>query len=324
SCRVPGGATDKNNGAAKALSQRRPAAVGPGPGRNVGPDSWFHTGGSRYNRTRVTAGAGSWLTPRRVTPFTPPGLGTGACAFKSGVRRSAPPPRERAGRPGGVARRHWLSRVVFWNVSGNLERSDWAWGLLVCVPRSQRPPRGPRSSVPGSSTFYYQAGPGSGAGTGPPRLPVGALKPRLRQKTMAEFSQKRGKRRDDEVLGSAVDFLLANARLVLGVGGAAVLGIATLAVKRLMDRATSPRDEDEAKGDTTCLEDSWKELSLLKATPCLQPRPPPAALSQPLSPLPPSPSAPDQLQIGFQLSSEVRLGHLITHGVITCREKSSV
>uniref|UniRef100_A0A9L0TSD3 Mitochondrial elongation factor 2 n=1 Tax=Equus caballus TaxID=9796 RepID=A0A9L0TSD3_HORSE len=110
---------------------------------------------------------------------------------------------------------------------------------------------------------------------------------------MAEFSQKRGKRRDDEVLGSAVDFLLANARLVLGVGGAAVLGIATLAVKRLMDRATSPRDEDEAKGDTTCLEDSWKELSLLKATPCLQPRPPPAALSQPLSPLPPSPSAPE-------------------------------
>lgn len=49
---------------------------------------------------------------------------------------------------------------------------------------------------------------------------------------MAEFFQKR-KQRDDEVLGSAVDFLLANARLVLGVGGAAVLGIATLAVKRV-------------------------------------------------------------------------------------------
>ncbi|XP_004433055.1 PREDICTED: mitochondrial dynamics protein MID49 [Ceratotherium simum simum] len=111
---------------------------------------------------------------------------------------------------------------------------------------------------------------------------------------MAEFSQKRGKRRDGEVLGSAVDFLLANARLVLGVGGAAMLGIATLAVKRLIDRATSPRDEDDAKGDTTCLEDSWKELSLLKATPCLQPRPPPAALSQPVSPLPPSPSAPER------------------------------
>ncbi|XP_008060818.1 mitochondrial dynamics protein MID49 [Carlito syrichta] len=104
---------------------------------------------------------------------------------------------------------------------------------------------------------------------------------------MAEFSQKRGKRRGDEGLGSVVDFLLANARLVLGVGGAAVLGIATLAVKRFIDRATSPRDEDDAKGD------GWKELSLLKATPHLQPRPPPAALSQPVSLLSPSPSAPE-------------------------------
>lgn len=50
---------------------------------------------------------------------------------------------------------------------------------------------------------------------------------------MAEFSQKRGKRHDDDVWGSAVDFFLANARLVLGVSGAAVLGIATLAVKRV-------------------------------------------------------------------------------------------
>lgn len=32
-----------------------------------------------------------------------------------------------------------------------------------------------------------------------------------------------------------IDFLLSNARLVLGVGGAAVLGIATLAVKRVSD-----------------------------------------------------------------------------------------
>ncbi|XP_004713089.1 mitochondrial dynamics protein MID49 [Echinops telfairi] len=105
---------------------------------------------------------------------------------------------------------------------------------------------------------------------------------------MAEFSQKRGKRHDDAVLGSAVDFLLVNARLVLGVGAAAVLGIATLAVKRLIDKATSPRDEeDEAKGDTTCLEDGWKDLSLLRDTPHPQPRPPPAALSQPVpSPAP--------------------------------------
>ncbi|XP_057570434.1 mitochondrial dynamics protein MID49 isoform X3 [Hippopotamus amphibius kiboko] len=110
---------------------------------------------------------------------------------------------------------------------------------------------------------------------------------------MAEFSQNRGKRRDGAVLGGAVDFLLANARLVLGVGGAAVLGIATLAVKRLIDRATSPRDEDDAKGDTTCLEDGWQELGLLKATPRLQPPPPPAALSQPVPPPAPSPSAPE-------------------------------
>uniref|UniRef100_A0A8C9E466 Mitochondrial elongation factor 2 n=1 Tax=Phocoena sinus TaxID=42100 RepID=A0A8C9E466_PHOSS len=103
---------------------------------------------------------------------------------------------------------------------------------------------------------------------------------------MAEFSQNRGKRRDGEVLGGAVDFLLANARLVLGVGGAAVLGIATLAVKRLIDRATSPRDEDDAK------EDSWQELSLLKATPRLQPQPRPTALSQPVLSPAPSPSAP--------------------------------
>ncbi|XP_003791094.1 mitochondrial dynamics protein MID49 [Otolemur garnettii] len=104
---------------------------------------------------------------------------------------------------------------------------------------------------------------------------------------MADFSQKRGKRRGDEGLGSMVDFLLANARLVLGVGGAAMLGIATLAVKRFIDRATSSQDKDDTKGD------SWKELSLLKATPHLQPRPPPAALSQPVLPLAPLSSVPE-------------------------------
>ncbi|XP_045382863.1 mitochondrial dynamics protein MID49 [Lemur catta] len=123
---------------------------------------------------------------------------------------------------------------------------------------------------------------------------------------MAEFSQKRGKRRGDEGLGSVVDFLLANARLVLGVGGAAVLGIATLAVKRFIDRATSPQDEDDTKGD------SWKELSLLKATPNLQPRPPPAALSQPVLPPAPLPSAPEgpadtDPQVPPQLSSPAPL-----------------
>ncbi|XP_006939962.1 mitochondrial dynamics protein MID49 isoform X1 [Felis catus] len=135
--------------------------------------------------------------------------------------------------------------------------------------------------------------------------------------TMAEFSQKRGRQRD-EVLGSTVDFLLANARLVLGVGGAAVLGIATLAVKRLIDRATSPRDEDDAKGDTTCLEESWKELTLLKTTPRLQPRTPPAALSQPASLPAPLPSAPAVLGCGG--SEAVR----ICHHVLPVREDLSL
>ncbi|XP_037663947.1 mitochondrial dynamics protein MID49 [Choloepus didactylus] len=108
---------------------------------------------------------------------------------------------------------------------------------------------------------------------------------------MAEPPQKWGKRPDGSALGGAVDFLLANARLVLGVGGAAVLGIATLAVKRLIDRATSPRGEDDAKLDPTCLEDGWKELSLLKATPHLHPQPPPAPLSQPVPPPASAPAA---------------------------------
>lgn len=50
---------------------------------------------------------------------------------------------------------------------------------------------------------------------------------------MADFARKEGKRRDDRGLGNVVDFLLANARVVLGVSGAAVLAIATLAVKRV-------------------------------------------------------------------------------------------
>ncbi|XP_072453193.1 mitochondrial dynamics protein MID49 isoform X1 [Notamacropus eugenii] len=89
---------------------------------------------------------------------------------------------------------------------------------------------------------------------------------------MAEFSQKRGKHRDDDPLSSAVDFLLANARLVLGVGGAAVLGIATLAVKRLIDRATSPPDKDDVKAEQKSIEESWQELSLLTTSTRPQPK----------------------------------------------------
>ncbi|XP_039630896.1 mitochondrial dynamics protein MID49 isoform X1 [Polypterus senegalus] len=84
---------------------------------------------------------------------------------------------------------------------------------------------------------------------------------------MESTVQKRGKRREDG-LGTAVDFLLANARLVLGVGGAAMLGIATLAVKRLMDRAGGPADGDE-KPDQKSITESWEELGLVGASPKL-------------------------------------------------------
>ncbi|NXU56669.1 MID49 protein, partial [Turnix velox] len=83
---------------------------------------------------------------------------------------------------------------------------------------------------------------------------------------MAEFGRQRGKRQDESGLGSVIDLLLANARLVLGVTGAAVLAIATLAVKRLIDRATSPRDEGDPKAEQKTLEESWQDLALIKAT----------------------------------------------------------
>lgn len=48
-----------------------------------------------------------------------------------------------------------------------------------------------------------------------------------------------GKRRGEDGIAAVIDFLLSNARLVLGVGGAAVLGIATLAVKRVINYFSS-------------------------------------------------------------------------------------
>ncbi|XP_018596018.1 mitochondrial dynamics protein MID49 [Scleropages formosus] len=75
-----------------------------------------------------------------------------------------------------------------------------------------------------------------------------------------------GKRRGEDGIGAVIDFLLANARLVLGVGGAAVLGIATLAVKRLIERAGKPLDGE--KSDQKLM-DSWEELSLVSASPKL-------------------------------------------------------
>ena len=51
-------------------------------------------------------------------------------------------------------------------------------------------------------------------------------------------SGERKSKKDDNGIGTAIDFVLSNARLVLGVGGAAMLGIATLAVKRVSALST--------------------------------------------------------------------------------------
>lgn len=52
---------------------------------------------------------------------------------------------------------------------------------------------------------------------------------------MAGVNGDRKGKKDDNGIGTAIDFMLSNAKLVLGVGGAAMLGIATLAVKRVRD-----------------------------------------------------------------------------------------
>ncbi|KAF3846706.1 hypothetical protein F7725_003784 [Dissostichus mawsoni] len=54
---------------------------------------------------------------------------------------------------------------------------------------------------------------------------------------MAGVNGDRKGKKDDNGIGTAIDFVLSNAKLVLGVGGAAMLGIATLAVKRVRRRS---------------------------------------------------------------------------------------
>ncbi|XP_060946919.1 mitochondrial dynamics protein MID49 [Limanda limanda] len=66
------------------------------------------------------------------------------------------------------------------------------------------------------------------------------------------------RRRGEDGIGMVIDFLLSNARLVLGIGGAAVLGIATLAVKRLIERAGRAADDEKVEQKTA---ESWEELS---------------------------------------------------------------
>ncbi|TDH15754.1 hypothetical protein EPR50_G00013050 [Perca flavescens] len=74
------------------------------------------------------------------------------------------------------------------------------------------------------------------------------------------------RRRGEDGIAMVIDFLLSNARLILGVGGAAMLGIATLAVKRLIERAGRAADDEKVEQK---MAESWEELSLVSASPTL-------------------------------------------------------
>lgn len=74
------------------------------------------------------------------------------------------------------------------------------------------------------------------------------------------------RRRGEDGIAVVIDFLLSNARLVLGVGGAALLGIATLAVKRLIERAGRAADDEKVEQK---MAESWEELSLVSASPTM-------------------------------------------------------
>lgn len=74
------------------------------------------------------------------------------------------------------------------------------------------------------------------------------------------------RKRGEDGISMVIDFLLSNARLVLGVGGAAMLGIATLAVKRLIERAGRAADNEKVEQK---MAESWEELSLVSASPTL-------------------------------------------------------
>ncbi|XP_048846546.1 mitochondrial dynamics protein MID51 [Brienomyrus brachyistius] len=106
---------------------------------------------------------------------------------------------------------------------------------------------------------------------------------------MAGVGGDRKGKKDDNGIGGAIDFVLSNAKLVLGVGGAAMLGIATLAVKRMYDRAisapTSPTKMDQLG------KRSWEEPSWLGSSPRLLNSDMKSTVSRSLQTLPTSSSA---------------------------------
>ncbi|XP_064172099.1 mitochondrial dynamics protein MID51 [Anguilla rostrata] len=106
---------------------------------------------------------------------------------------------------------------------------------------------------------------------------------------MAGVNGDRKGKKDDNGMGTAIDFVLSNAKLVLGVGGAAMLGIATLAVKRMYDRTisapTSPTKMERGG------KRSWEEPSWLGSSPRLLNHDMKSTVSRSLQTLPTSSSA---------------------------------
>lgn len=74
------------------------------------------------------------------------------------------------------------------------------------------------------------------------------------------------RRRGEDGITVVINFLLSNARLVLGVGGAAILGIATLAVKRLIERAGRAAEQEKVEQK---MAESWEEISRVSSSPTL-------------------------------------------------------
>uniref|UniRef100_A0A8C6UHH5 Mitochondrial elongation factor 2 n=1 Tax=Neogobius melanostomus TaxID=47308 RepID=A0A8C6UHH5_9GOBI len=74
------------------------------------------------------------------------------------------------------------------------------------------------------------------------------------------------KRKGEDGITTVINFLLSNTRLVLGVGGAAILGIATLVVKRLIERAGRAAEEEKVEQK---IAESWEEISRVSASPTL-------------------------------------------------------
>ncbi|XP_010901448.2 mitochondrial dynamics protein MID51 [Esox lucius] len=103
---------------------------------------------------------------------------------------------------------------------------------------------------------------------------------------MAGLNGDRKGKKDDNGMGTAWDFLLSNAKLVLGVGGAAMLGIATLAVKRMYDRAISA-PASPTKMDPSGRR-SWEEPSWVGSSPRVLSRDMKATMSRSLQTLPTS------------------------------------